>query len=311
MLVNIRSVIIVTTVILCLYVFTNSLWAISGENTYVFAVSACSPWKTKLLEKHAKDVAYACKNDVWLFTSSVKKALDIPSENIFTLLDEQATYEGLQRGLSEFADNVPEGSRVIMLFNFHGYITDISPEDKPVKDEVLVLWTEDKPFTMLSALALKQWVTATELRGMIDQVQADEIIITVDSCHSGGAVPDILKKHGRDKHWQGREAVIMSSKADQFSYFTMDGTHGLFTLKLSESIGSDFPNLMSAFENAVKETIEYLEKDIYQKKCAEMLWETIHKKENCEQIPITYDPTELLQSIKLKSKSQANKQMSQ
>jgi hypothetical protein len=272
----------------------------------VFAASACPPWKTKLLEKHAKDIAYACENDVNLFTSSVKKALNIPPENIFTLIDEQATYEGLQKGLIEFADKVPKGARVIMLFNTHGDLADINSEDKPVKDEVLVLWTEEKPFTLLSALALKQWITASELRGMIDKVKADEIIITIDACHSGGAVPDILKKHGRDKDWQGREALMMSSKANQFSYFTLDGSHGLFTFNLSESIRSGAPNLKAAFEKAHRDTIEYIELDFNQKKCSEMLWEILHKREKCEQTPITYDPTDLLPTIKLKTKIKSN-----
>ncbi|MEK6224011.1 MAG: caspase family protein [Thermodesulfobacteriales bacterium] len=298
-----RLITLFSLVFLYACLFVQPLWAMSGENTYVFAVSACPPWKTKLLEKYAKDIAYACRNDVELYTSSVKEALDIPPENIFTLIDEQATYEGLQKGLIEFADKVPKGSRVLMLFNFHGDLSDIDREDKPVKDEVLVLWTEDKPFTMLSALSLKQWISASELRGMIDKVKADEIIITIDACHSGGAVPDILKKHGRDKNWQGREALIMSSKSDQFSYFTLDGSHGLFTFNFSESIRSGSSNLKAAFEKADRDTIEYIELDFNQKKCSEMLWETLHKRKQCEQTPITYDPSNLLPTIKLNSTS--------
>ncbi|GJM15163.1 MAG: hypothetical protein DHS20C13_04900 [Thermodesulfobacteriota bacterium] len=301
-----RLITILAAAFLCLCLFIQPLLAITGENTYVFAVSACPPWKTKLLEKRAKDVASACKNDVEIFTTSVKEALDIPSQNIFTLIDEQATYRGLQDGLTEFADTVPKGSRVIMLFNTHGDLTDINSKDKPVKDEVLVLWTEEKPFTMLSALELKQWITASELRGMIDKVRADEIVITVDACHSGAAVPDMLKKHGRDKDWQGREALLMSSKADQYSYFTLDGSNGLFTLYLSESVASGSATLQQAFDKAVMETISHIDSASIQKKCSEMLWEILHKREQCEQTPITYDPTDLLNSIKLNSKSPAD-----
>ncbi len=290
-----------SAVLLCLYLFTLPAWSISGENTYVFAASACPPWKTKLLEKNAKHIALACQNDVELFTSSVKEALNIPSENIFTLVDEQATYDGLEEELKEFADKVPNGSRVIILFNFHGDISDVTlTGESGSKDEVLVLWTEDKPFTMLSALALKQWISVKELRGMIDAVRADEIIIVVDACHSGGAVPDLIKKHGRDNGWQGREAVIISSKSDQFSYFTTDGSHGLFTLNLSDSIRSGFPTLKRAFENAAKETSKYIE--INEKRCAHILWDTFHKRIRCVQTPEAYDPTNLLPSIKLKAK---------
>ena len=104
-----RLITLFSLVFLYACLFVQPLWAMSGENTYVFAVSACPPWKTKLLEKYAKDIAYACRNDVELYTSSVKEALDIPPENIFTLIDEQATYEGLQKWLIEFADKVPKG----------------------------------------------------------------------------------------------------------------------------------------------------------------------------------------------------------
>jgi len=295
-----RLITLFSAVLLCLYLFTLPAWPISGKNTYVFAVAACPPWKTKLLRKYAKDIAYTCKNDVELFTSSVKEALDIPYENIFTLLNEQATYEGLKKGLNEFAEKVPKGSRVIMLFNFHGELSDIIQADESGKDEVLVLWTKDKPFTMLSALALKQWITAKELRGMIDALRADEIIITIDACHSGGAVHDILRKHGRDEDWQGREAVMVSSKAEQYSYFTMDGAHGLFTLNLSKALSSGSPTLKSAFENAAMETSKYI--DINEKKCAHLLWDILHKRMRCVQTPVAYDPTNLLPTIKLNAK---------
>ncbi len=301
-----RSITIIAVAILFFYTITTPLYAISGENTYVFAASACPPWKTKMLEKYAKDIAYACRNDVELFASSVKKALDIPPENIFTLVDKQATYEGLQEGLIEFAEKVPESSRVIMLFNFHGDLSDINREDRPVKDEVLVLWTEEKPYTMLSALDLKQWISAQELRGMIDKVRADEIIITIDACYSGGAVPEILKKHGRDKDWNGREAVIMSSEVNQFSYFNPDGSNGLFTLNLSDAIVSDSSTLQEAFDKAAFETMSFINSAPIQDKCTEMLWKALHKKDKCEQTPNTYDPSDLLKSINLSSKRPAD-----
>ena len=299
-----RLITIIATAVLCLYVSINPLFAVSGDDTYVFAVSACPPWKTKKLEKYAKDVAYACKNDVDVFTSSVQEAFNVPPGNIFTLVDAQATYEGLQEGIKEFARIVPKDSRVFMLFNFHGDLSDINREDELLKDEVLVLWTEEKPFTMLSALALKQWITAKELRGMIDRVKANEIIVTIDACHSGAAIPDILNSHGRDKDWKGREAVMMSSKAEQFSYFTATGSHGLFTLKLSKSIDSDLPSLLSAFDNAANEVQSYINDEFNQKMCAKMLFETLHKKEPCEQTAVKYDPTGLLPEIKINSATQ-------
>jgi len=205
-----------------------------------------------------------------------------------------------KKGIREFANHVPKDARVIMFFNFHGDLTDVVHTDTTGEEEVFILWTEDKPFTMLSAIALKEWITAEELRGMIDAVHAKEIVIAIDSCHSGGGAPDILKKHGRHEDWQGREAVMMSSKANQFSYFTVDGLHGVFTFYLSEALRSGFPTLKSAFEDAAKETSRYVE--IHEEKCANMLWEMLHKRLACVQTPEAYDPTNLLPSIELNAK---------
>lgn len=297
-----RFVFFLTLCVLCLNIYADTLIAVEGENTYIFAASACPPWKTKLLEKHAdaKNVANACRTDVQLFTSSVKEALGVPSENIYTLVDERATYDNLQRGLSELSNKVPEDSRVILYFNFHGEISDINQNDEPDNDEVLVLWTEEKPFTTLSALSLKQWTTAKELRSMMDSVKADEIVIVVDACYAGEAVPAILKEHGRGEDWKGQEAVILSAKAGQLSLFTSEGFGALFTSKLAESIRSA-PNLKAASDKAAAETSDYIEDDTNQKKCSAMLSELTHKKESCEQTPFAYDPTGLLPAIELQS----------
>jgi len=287
--------------VVCLMIIGNTVWATDAENTYVFAASACPPWKSRQLEKHAKHIASACKNDVDLFTSKVKEAFNVQSENIMKVVDEQATYDGLRDSIKEFADKVPDVSRVIMYFNFHGILSDIDQQDKPATEEVLILWTEDKPFTVLSAIETKQWITADELRQMIDRVKADEIVIAVDACHSGGAVHDILKEHGRDADWNGNEAVMVSSKSDQYSYLQIDGSFGLFTYNLSEAMVSGSSNFQEAFEKASANVIGYLAIHSNQIKCRDIIWNTLHKRVTCIQNPVVKDPSGLLQSIKLKN----------
>ena len=166
----------------------------------------------------------------------------------------------------------------------------------------LVLWTEEQPFTVLSALASKQWITAGELRSMIDEVRADEIVIAIDACHAGAALPHVLRVHRRKDDWQGREAVIMSSTEEQYSYFTDSGANGLFTKKLSEAIASGSSTMKVAFERAASETIAYLATDVHQEKCSQMLRRILHKTMKCEQTPILYDPSDLLPTIELDPK---------
>jgi hypothetical protein len=109
-----------------------------------------------------------------------------------------------------------------------------------------------------------------------------------------------LKKHGRGADWEGQEAVMLSSKTGQRSYFTADGSNAIFTSEFSGSIRTE-PNFTAAFYKAAAETSEYLEDDVNQKKCSAMLSDLTHKKESCEQTPFAYDPTGLLPSIKLET----------
>lgn len=295
-----RFVIFLTLLALCSNISADSPLAAEGEDTYIFAASACPPWKVKLLEKHARHIADACRNDVRIFTTSVKEALSVPPGNITSLVDEQAAYDGFRQGLSDFSDNVPEDSRVILYLNFHGEISGIDQNGEPDDDEVLVLWTREKPFTTLSALSLEQWITAKELRRMMDSIDANEIVIVIDACHAGEAVPKILMKHGRGAEWKGHEAVMLSSKAGQLSYFTADGSRALFTSKLAESILSA-PTLEAAIDKAAAETTAYMQNETHQKECTAMLSQLTHGKESCEQTPFAYDPAGLLPSIRLEA----------
>jgi len=195
-----------------------------------------------------------------------------------------------------------ENSRVIFYFNFHGEISDINQNDESDNDELLVLWTEEKPFTTLSALSFKQWITAQELRGILDSVKADEIVIVIDACYAGEAVPSILKEHGRGGDWKGQEAVILSSKEGQVSHFTADGSEALFTMEFSKSISSA-PDLQAAVHKAASETSVYIQDNDNQKKCIAINSDLANGKEPCEQTPFAYDPTGLLPAIELQSGS--------
>ena len=293
-----RILIYLTTVSVYLILFSNHIWAIDREDTYIFAASACPPWETATLEKYANKIADACKNDVEVFTSSLKKALDIPNANIVKVLNDQATYDGLKQNLKKFADSVPVHSRVVMLLNFHGALTTIGSADNKSEEEVFILWTNEKPFSELAALDTNQWITTIELRDQLDKIRAKEIVIIIDSCHSGAALHDIFY-HGRDEDWDGREAVITSSKPEQYAYFTVEGSNGVFTLELSESIDSGSSDLNTAYEQTYKGTVEYLNSDYVQEKCSEMFWQLLKKKQRCVQTPVKYDPSNLLPTIKL------------
>lgn len=275
-------------------------WPMSGDDTFVFAISACPPWKTKILEKFAHKIGSACRNDIEDFTDTVEKALGVPPAHIYALVDKQATYQGLERGMREFASRIPRDSRVILLLNLHGILISDIPGDTSGEEDVLVLWTDDKPFSQQTAVVLKQWITVRELRGMVDRIHAQEIVVIIDACHAGSAIPALMKKHGRPTDWSGREAVITSSKAKQLSFFKTDGSEAVFTSELSGALRAGSPTLRSAFENAAKKTSKYIEK--HEASCKEMLWSLLHRRLKREQTPVAYDPSGLLDSIALRVK---------
>lgn len=296
-----KTISFISIFLMCLGVLGGSVRAIENKNTYIFAASACPPWKSAQIEKHAEHISSACKNNAHLFVSTIKKAFNVPAENIITIVDEKAAYGGLKEAIKKLADTVPKDSRVIMYFNFHGLMFEIYIQKQAELQEVFVLWTEDKPFSVLTAIDTKQWVTANELRKMIDSVRADELIITVDACHSGGAVHDIIKNHDRGDNWKGSEALMMSSKADQYSYLNSDGRYGIFTYNLSKAIGNKPSDLQEAFEIASENTADHLKDKSNQARCAERLEKILHKKVRCAQTPVEHDPSGLLRSIKLGS----------
>ena len=49
---------------------------------------------------------------------------------------------------------------------------------------VLMLWTEEQPLTVQSALATRQWVAGADLAHMVGRIKAAELIVILDSCNA-------------------------------------------------------------------------------------------------------------------------------
>ena len=91
----------------------------------LFALGVCPPWKQKADPK-------ACQNAVQAITSTLGTKLRIEQQDIETLLDEQATYQGVVKALERFAQETTASDRVFIYVNVHnGILPEASGDSLP------------------------------------------------------------------------------------------------------------------------------------------------------------------------------------
>lgn len=264
---------------------------ISPENTYMLAIGVCPPWKGEAMGK-------TCKNDVNRMTDVFKNKYGIPEKNIQTVLDKDATYDGVKKGFAWLKSKEKNAAktRAIIYINLHGTVEGSnSILSKEKEHELMVLWTEDRPFSVDVALESKQWMKATEMREMLDSFDSEKIVI-MDACHSGAAVADLDAHQSLIPNINEREAIIVSAKPSQVAHVTSDISMALFTKFLGDAIMSGAPNLDKAFDVSAKEIAENTEETC--KIVPE--YEELPKKV-CNQMPTKHDPHGLLKEVRFDS----------
>ena len=276
----------------------------AAKTTHLFAVGVCPPWKTApgdpgLTAKWAA----SCKNDVELLTDGLRKSLSLTDANITAMIDEKATYDVVVAGLTELAKKAQPADRVILYFNTHGGEVDAKYKGYGVKDEVFAFYSEKEPTNFEQAVINGPWMTARALRDRIDTISAEEIVVIIESCHSGATYEDFrYDLGGRYKRgWKGREAIIYSSGGDQIANFAESNDRALFTKTFSEILSTQGEKTLGdAFQKARIET----HRDI-RKRCltgpyaSEMQINHAAYLTYCTQQPDAFDPYGLLDDIEL------------
>ena len=165
-----------------------------------------------------------CVNDVTAMQAYLKKKFQ-GSENITTLVNEKASRENVINGFKKtlIGKHVEEGDIVLFFYSGHGSTSPTAPEfaalgnDTRETDETLVLY--DSRLKNGSDLADK------ELALLLAAVnQSANIIVILDSCHSGSATRNVAKadeiKLGTPK-FEPPSKDVVSKNLKQ--YLTLDG----------------------------------------------------------------------------------------
>lgn len=265
-----------------LFPLSSSAAAISAENTYLLVVSICPPWEEMSVT--------ICHNNATGIRNSFQERLGIPDENIHSLVNEHATYDGVQASFAWLKKYDRPNARIIIYMNMHGVLDKVDvAHSKYKKHELLVLWTKEPPFTVEAALIAKQWMRAIELRDMLDRLVSEKIVI-IDACHSGAAESDLVVHHPLIARLNAREAVIVSAKPEQLAFVNAEGMMAMFTGNLMAA-KAKAPNLEEAFAIARSKTIADATA-----RCSRAGHENdpVNK---CRQTPVKADPEGILRTV--------------
>lgn len=296
--------------ILCAFpdMITKAAAQATGKTTHLFAVGVCPPWKTAPGDPDlTAKWAASCRNDVQLLTDGLRKNLAITDENVTALIDQKAGYDAVVSGLTRLAEKAQPADRVIIYLNTHGGEIDASYKGYGVKDEVFAFYSEKEPTDFQQAVVNGPWMNARALRDRIDTIAAEEIIIIIESCHSGASYADFrYDLGGRYKRgWKGREAIIYSAEGDQIANFAETNDRALFTKTFAEVLEArSEKTLGDAFQKARLQTHRNIRKRCLTGPYANQM-QINHAAylTYCNQQPYAFDPYGLLDDIELQKRT--------
>jgi hypothetical protein len=286
----------------CLVAFASATAALSAPKTHLLAMGGCPPWKviegnpeaTRLMKE-------SCQNDVDAIVAGFKKALNLDDADIMTRVDEDATAEGIKKAFRDLDKREKREDRVIIYINFHGGNVDVDYNGHDIEDEVLALYTAEEPKDFRQATIKGDWMPMKAFRDLTNELEAEEIILIFEVCEVAAGYKNFRynfsRRHQRD--WNGREAVIFTSKGDQAATFNEAGTHALFTELFSESLQkAEKGNLRDIFEQAAIDTHRSRRATCMKDENLETLYDNkFIYLDACTQLPSAFDPYGLLDDV--------------
>ena len=187
--------------------------------------------------KVVPDLQYADK-DAQAFESFLLSEAGgkIPTTNIETFLNENATRTNVGDAISILARKAKSGDRIYFFFAGHGDMEDLTQ----IENGLLLLHNSPNGnyFGMnddvLEILDLKRYLSPLAQKGI-------EMIFIVDACHSGnlkGGVEGVQQTASALASSWGKEYKILSCQPNQLSLESAEwgGGRGLFSLQLEEGI---------------------------------------------------------------------------
>ena len=106
-------------------------------------------------------------------------AEDLGFQNIETLTNQEATYDGLKAGFERLIAGTGAGDRILFYFSGHGgCVKDQDGDESDGKDEALVLY-DTRGGTMERSLR------DDEFYGLLERLRDRQVLVLIDACHSG------------------------------------------------------------------------------------------------------------------------------
>ncbi len=274
------------------------------KTTHLLAMAACPPWKViEGDEKATQQMAESCRNDVNAMVGALKTSLSLDAANITTRIDAEADSAGVRHAMSKLADRAKREDRVIIYFNFHGGNVDANYNGYDIEDEVLAMYTAKEPEDFKHATIKGDWMTMKSVRDLVNEVDAEEIILIFEVCEVSAGLKNFRYNMGRryQKDWNGREAIIFTSRGDQAATFNEAGTVALFTEHFSKGLeAAKLGNLRDIFETAAIDVHRSRRATCMKDDNLESLYDNrFVYLDACTQLPSAYDPYGLLDDINI------------
>lgn len=169
----------------------------------VCLITACSPNEASS-KKHALLIGIdrylytsdlvGQKNDVRRMKELLVEHRGFPAQQVYTLLDEQATRENIEQAFIKLKAVSNPGDTLLVYFTGHGFqIDDDNGDESDKKDEVLMahdagLLSQVKPrSTVEERWAFRNMIRDDDFKVWLDALDDREVEVIIDSCHSGTA----------------------------------------------------------------------------------------------------------------------------
>ncbi|MFW5791247.1 MAG: caspase family protein [Desulfohalobiaceae bacterium] len=224
-----------------------------------------------------------------LFLDTLMESMLVPPANVHTVLNAQATREGVLQGFDRLKKASTDDSGIIVYFNGHGVILPVGREGR-LHEEVFCLWSEEYPFAGIYAVMSGIWMRAGEFAELLNRVPARAKVMIADTCHAG-EIWDELPQQTKIEY--GLEGAALLAAARAGGYALSGPEHTIFTHSLCRAMQEGAKNLRQAFEIAQRETI------ILSRPLCKSYSQARSKHLCTEQVPTIEDPGQVIPLFQL------------
>ena len=187
-----------------------------------------------------RPLRYAAR-DAKLFRNHLVDHLDVPADQVTSLLDEQATLTAMKAAMGiKLKANVRRGDMALIYFAGHGApeVDNASP-DADGLEKYLLPWDADSKQLFATAFSMD------EMKKIFGRLESERVVCVLDACHSGatkirsatrglgGVTTDATLR--RVTQGRGR-MVLAAARAGQYSQESDELKHGVFTYCLVDAL---------------------------------------------------------------------------